>query len=163
MNVIDNNQYFQSQRGFTLIEIMVALVVFMIIMIGVAAGLITTISTNKANVVRDEAVRLATDDLNRLKGEVFTLSGTSANLNARVYADPDLPTLPKDVLVNARAGAIQYARAVQITDIVATATALKRIDVAIGWDDLGGGPPIAPTLRNRQVSLSTVIVRNDAL
>lgn len=153
----NNKLQLPGQRGFTLIEIMIALVVFMIIMLGVAAGLITTIRTNKANVVRDEAVRLATDDLNRLKGETFTLNGTSANLNAGGW------TAPTNVLVNMRAGATQYARSVQITDIAATATALKRIDVAIGWDDPGGGPAIVPTNRNRQVSLSTIIVRNDAL
>ena len=157
MNVTNNKLQLQGQRGFTLVEIMVALVVFMIIMLGVAAGLITTIRTNKANVVRDEAVRLATDDLNRLKGASFTLNGTSGDLNAGGW------TTPTNVLVNMRAGATQYARSVQITDINATATALKRIDVAVGWDDLGGGPAIAPTNRNRQVSLSTIIVRNDAL
>lgn len=151
MNVTNNKQHFQGQRGFTLIEIMVALVVFMIIMLGVAAGLITTIRTNKANVVRDEAVRLATDELNRLK--------TSTNLIAGGWTDPNVDV----VLVNMRAGATQYFRSVQITDIVATATALQLIDVAIGYDDLGGGPDIAPTNKNRQVSLSTIIVRDDAL
>ena len=151
MNVTNNNHFFLSQRGFTLIEIMVALVVFMIIMLGVAAGLITTIRTNKANVVRDEAVRLATDDLNRLK--------TSANLNNTAGAWVAQP----NTLVNMRAGATQYARSVKITDIAATATTLKRIDVAIGYDDLGGGPALDPTKKNRQVSLSTIIVRNDAL
>lgn len=153
----NNNQFFQGQRGFTLIEIMIALVVFMIIMLGVAAGLITTMRANNANVVRDEAVRLATDDLNRLKGEVFTLNGTSTNLDAGTW------TAPADVLVNMRSGATQYARSIQITDVAASATALKLIEVAIGWDDLGGGSAIGPTNKNRQVSLSTIIVRNDAL
>lgn len=153
----NNNQYLQGQRGFTLIEVMIGLLVFMIIMLGVAAGLITTLRSNTANVMRDEAVRLATDDLNRLKGEVFTLTGTSVNLNAGGWS------AQSDVQVNMRSGATQYARSIQITDIVATATALKRIEVAVGWNDPGGGIAINPTNRNRQVALSTIIVRNDAL
>jgi hypothetical protein len=85
------------------------------------------------------------------------LNGTAAGLNATAWAAQ--PT----VLVNIRAGAIQYARSLQITDVAASATALKRVDVAIGWDDPGGGPAQAPTGSNRQVSFSTVLVRDDNL
>lgn len=132
---------------------MIALVVFMIIMLGVAAGMIQSIRVNKATAVRDEAVRLATDDLNALKALPFTLNADG--LGTTPWAAQ--PT----VLVNIRAGAIQYWRSRQITNVNATATALKRVDVAIGWDDPGGGPAQAPTGRNRQVSFSTVLVRDD--
>jgi prepilin-type N-terminal cleavage/methylation domain-containing protein len=155
--VLNNNHPIHGQKGFTLIEIMIALVVFLIIMLGVAAGMIQSIRVNKANAVRDEAVRLATDELNALKALQFSLNGTAAGLNATAWAAQ--PT----VLVNIRAGAIQYARSLQITDVAASATALKRVDVAIGWDDPGGGPAQAPTGSNRQVSFSTVLVRDDNL
>jgi prepilin-type N-terminal cleavage/methylation domain-containing protein len=154
--VFNNNHPIQNQRGFTLIEIMIALVVFMIIMLGVAAGMIQSIRVNKANAVRDEAVRLATDDLNALKALPFTLNADGIGTTVGWAAQPT-------VLVNIRAGAIQYARFRQITTVNATATALKRVDVAIGWDDPGGGPAQAPTGSNRQVSFSTVLVRDDNL
>lgn len=159
--MFNNNRLIQGQKGFTLIEIMIALVVFMIIMLGVAAGMIQSIRVNRANVVRDEAVRLATDNLNALKGEQFTLNGTSLALNAVSF--PTTPPTPpaNTVNVNVRGGSVEYTRLVQIANVVATATALIRVDVAIGWDDPGGGPAQVPTGRNRQVSFSTVLVRDD--
>ena len=150
-----NKQQLVGQQGFTLIELMVALVVFMVIMLGVAAGLIHTIQANRGNVVRDEALRLATDDLNRLKGEQFSVSGTSAALAQAAWSGPT------DVVVNIRAGAMTFARSTQITNLATSATALKRIDVAVGWNDPAGGAALAPTNMNRQTSLSTIIVRSD--
>ena len=158
--VSNNKKQFHGQQGFTLVEIMIALLVFMVIMLGVAAGLIQTIRVNSANVVRDEALRLAADDLNRLKGEQFSVFGTSAALTAQT---PPAWIAPADVLVNMRAGARTFARSTRVTDLTTVATALKRIDVVVGWNDPGnvGGALLAPTNRNRQMSLSTIIVRSD--
>ena len=153
----NNKQQLHGQRGFTLVEIMIALLVFMVVMLGVAAGLIQTLRVNRGNVVRDEALRLATDDLNRLKGEQFSVSG-APNLGATA---PNW-TLTPNLLVNIRGGAMTFARATQITDLGTTATAFKRIDVAVGWNEPGqvGGALVA-TGMNRQVSLSTIIARSD--
>ena len=149
-----NNKQKHRQQGFTLVEIMIALLIFMVIMLGVAAGLIQTMRVNRANVVRDEALRLSTDDLNRLKGEQFSVSG-SPNLTATAW------TAPANVLVNIRGGAMTFNRSTRITDLVTTATALKRVDVAVGWNDPAGGVALVPTGMNRQMSLSTIIVRSD--
>jgi len=156
--VSNNKKQFHRQQGFTLVEIMIALLVFMVVMLGVAAGLIQTIRVNRGNVVRDEALRLATDDLNRLKGEQFSVFGTSGNLTATAPAW----TAPANVLVNIRGGAMTFVRSTQITDLLTTATALKRIDVAVGWNEPGpAGAALPGSGMNRQVSLSTIIVRSD--
>jgi hypothetical protein len=106
-------------------------------------------------VVRDEALRLAADDLNRLKGEQFSISG-APHLVATVW------TAPVDVSVNVRGRVMTFVRATQITDLGTTATALKRIDVAVGWNEPGqAGGAFAATNKNRQVSLSTILARSD--
>lgn len=155
----NNNQHSHGQQGFTLVEIMVALLVFMVVMLGVAGGLIVAIKANSGSVVRDEALRLAEDELNRLKGVQFSVFGTSADLAATAPAW----TAPVNVLSNVRGGTITFASATQVADLATAATALKRIDVAVGWNDPGnaGGAVLAPTNMNRQVSLSTIIVRSD--
>lgn len=153
----NNKQQSHGQQGFTLIEIMIALLVFMVVMLGVAGGLITAIKTNKGNVVRDEALRLAEDELNRLKGEPFSVFGTSGDLTETV----PVWTAPINVLSNIRGGTITFARARQIDDLATAATALKRLEVAVGWNDPAGGAALVPTNMNRQVSLSTIIVRSD--
>ena len=153
----NNKQQTPGQNGFTLIEIMIAMLVFMVIMLGVAEGLIAAIKANSGNVVRDEALRLAEDELNRLRGDQFSTFGTAPDLTdtAGVW------TAPTNVLSHIRGGTITFARATQVADLATAATALKRIDVAVGWDDPAGGAALPATGKNRQVSLSTIIVRSD--
>jgi len=157
--VNNNNVQTRQDQGFTLVEIMIALMVFSAIMLGVAAGLIAAIRTNQGNVVRSEALRIAEDELNRLRGERFTTTSISADLaqNAPAWS------APINVLSNVRGAAITFARARQVTDLATAATALKRIEVAVGWNDSNnpGGAVLAATGMNRQVSLSTIIVRSD--
>lgn len=153
----NNKQKLHRQQGFTLVEIMIALLVFMVIMLGVAGGLLTALRANKGNVVRDEALRLAEDELNRLKGERFSVFGTSADLTETAPAWTALPNMPSRI----RGGTITFARATQVDDLATAATELKRIDVAVGWNDPAGGAALPATGMNRQVSLSTIIVRSD--
>ena len=154
----NNKQHSHWHQGFTLVEIMIAMLVFMVIMLGVAGGLIAAIKANSGNVVRDEALRLAEDELNRLKGDQFSTFGTSGDLTdtAGQWTTP-----PVKVQSNIRGGTITFARATQVADLATAATALKRIDVAVGWDDPAGGAALPATGKNRQVSLSTIIVRSD--
>jgi type IV pilus assembly protein PilV len=157
--VSNNKQHSYGQKGFTLVEIMIALLVFTVIMLGVAGGLIAAIRTNKGNVVRDEALRIAEDELSRLKVERFSTLGISGALTATGGGW----TPSQNILSNMRGGQITFVRATQIADLLTVATALKSIEVVVGWNDPGnaGGAPLAPTGMNRQISLSTTIVRSD--
>lgn len=155
----NNKRSSHNESGFTLVEIMIALLVFTVIMLGVAGGLIAAISTNKGNVVREEALRIAEEELNRLRGEQFTTTATSADLTENA---PDWTALPP-VQGNIRGTTTTFARATQISDMATAATALKRIDVAVGWNDPNntGGAVLAATGMNRQLVVSTIIVRSD--
>lgn len=141
---------------------MIALLVFMVVMLGVAGGLIRATQANSGNVVRDEALRLAEEELNRLKSERFSVFGTSTALTAANFpATAALAAIP-DIQVNIRGGVMSFERVSQVADLATAAAALKRIDVVVGWNDPGtGGAVLAPTNRTRQVSLSTIIVRSD--
>lgn len=151
----ENKLHSHGQQGFTLVEIMIALVVFMVIMLGLGGGLLISVRTNKDNLVRDEALRLAEDELTRLKGLQFSVMGTSGDLAAAGWTA--LPAMP----VTTRKGTMNFARARQVTDLATTATALKRIDVAVGWNDPSGGAPLTGTNTNRRAILSTIVVRSD--
>lgn len=150
----NNKQKHRDQGGFTLVEIMIALLVFTVIMLGVAAGLLAAIRTNKGNVVRDEALRIAEDELNQLKGQQFTVFNTSPDL-----AQTSGFSLPA-VATNIRGVPITFAKTKIITDLATTATSLKSVEVVVGWNDPynAGGALLAPTNRNRQLSVSTVLV-----
>lgn len=151
----DNGSKTYWQQGFSLVELMIAMFIFMVVMLGLLVGVTSAIQANKGNVLRDEAVRLAEDELSRLKSERFTALGTSAALDATGGW-----TAPTDVTVNVRGGRVTYAMSEQITDIAGGANPLKRIDVAVGWNDVGGAGAQAPTNMNYQVVLSTVLVQS---
>ena len=154
-----NKQQPHGERGFTLVEIMIALLVFTVIMLGVAAGLLAAIRTNKGNVVRDEALKIAEEELTRLRNEQFSVFGTATDL----AANAPIWTPPTKVLGNIRGTTFTFFQARQITDLATTATALKRIDVAVGWNDPNnaGGAALPATGMNRQLTVSTIIVRSD--
>ncbi|KJS01782.1 MAG: hypothetical protein VR65_07620 [Desulfobulbaceae bacterium BRH_c16a] len=143
-----------SHHGFTLVEVMIALLIFMVIMLGLAQGEIAALRTHNGNIFRDEALRLAEDELSRLKAEQFSVLGTSAALAPAPWS------APAAITVNMRSSSATFARSTQITNIPSTSTALLRIDVAVGWN-IGNNAPMAPTNMNRQTSLSTIIVQGD--
>lgn len=140
------------QHGFSLVEVMIALLVFMVIMLGLAKMEISALRTHSGNVFRDEALRLAADELSRLKGLQFSLAATSDDLLAAAWTEP------QDITVDMRGGSVTFARSVQITDIASSSVPLKRIDVAVGWTQ-GNSQTFGPTDRNHQTSLSTIIAQ----
>jgi prepilin-type N-terminal cleavage/methylation domain-containing protein len=150
------------QHGFTLIEVMVALLIFLVIALGLAKGEIAALLTQSGNIYRNEALRLAEDELSRLKGERFTLSGTSNDLAQSLWPvlpnyDPSATAIP----VNMRNGTTTFVRSIQITDIASTVTALKRIDIAVGWNQGNSTTMLWPTNRNHQISLSSIMAQSD--
>lgn len=140
----------KQQAGFTLIEVMFALMIFMVIMLGLAQGELTALRTQQGNIMREEATQLIESELSRLKSELFTMTDISDELDEISW------TAPETITVSSRKGILTFARSIQITDIDAEGTLLKRIDVAVGWTE-GKGAQMAPTNMNRQTALSTVI------
>jgi len=153
--VSNDKKLTHQQHGFSLVEVMIALLIFMVIMLGLAQGEIAALWSQSRNIFRSEALRLAEDELSRLKGERFSLLGTSAELAPATWS------APQNVAVRMRRGNFTFVRSIQITDIATTATALKRIDVAVGWTHGNNATLLAPTNLNNQTSLSTIIVRGD--
>lgn len=154
--VFNNNQQAAGSPGFTLIELMVALLVFMIIMLGLVRGQVAAIFTNSGNVLREEALRLAEDQLSQLQGAQFTLNGTSAVLNDTVGAWTNEPTIS----VRMRSGSTNFRRVTRIKDIAtAGATALKQVEVAVGYTHGSGAVFLLPTNMNHQVILNSIIVQ----
>ena len=152
-----NNKKHQSfnHDGFTLIEVVFALAIFSIIMLGLIKGELSAVSAQSGNLFRDEAVRLAEDRLSELQSEQFSITGTAADLVAAPWS------APQNMSVKMRGSSVVFARSAQVTDLATSSTAMKRIEVVVGWSQGTDPTQLAPTLKNHQVSLSTIIVRND--
>lgn len=149
------------QLGFTLVEVMVALLIFMMIALGLARGEIAVLSAQSGNLYRDEALRVAEDQLSQLKGAQFSTAGTADALLQSLWpASPVVDTGAVAITVKMRNGSTTFTRSTQITDITGGSVPLKRIDVTVGWTQ-GNSAALSPTGKNHQTSVSTIIARVD--
>lgn len=155
--MVRDKQQINEQSGFTLIEVMVALFIFMIVMLGLAKGQLAALQTHTGNVYRDEALRIAEDELTRLKSLQFSLQGIDGELTPAAGWSP----ANIQVTANMRGTTVNFQRRIQVTDLGTTSTPMKQIDVAVGWSQgVNNGNVLAPTNMNNQTSVSTIIVRN---
>lgn len=127
---------------------MIALVVFLVVALGLASGELTALYVQRGNDYRDEALRIAEDEMTRLKGQRFSA------LNQAAW------TAPQNFKANIRSGATTFAGSTQITNLATKGVAMKRIDIAVGWTQ-GTDAAVAPTNKNRQTFLSSIITQSD--
>jgi len=56
-----------KNKGVTLVEVMISLVVLLIVFMGLVQASLVSIQSNMRNVIRDEAVRITSDRMTRLR------------------------------------------------------------------------------------------------
>jgi prepilin-type N-terminal cleavage/methylation domain-containing protein len=71
----------QNKKGFTLIEVLVAVCILSISMLAILEAVVITMEHNLNNVSRDESVRIAEAKMNELRNTTFsTLASGSGNV-----------------------------------------------------------------------------------
>ncbi len=137
-----------AQRGFTLVEAMVALLVLSIGLLGIAALFVETLRANRTSLYRTVAVNLATDLGDRMR----------ANRNpANAYACGTPVCTPAnggndiaDADLTAWMGAIQNqlpGGTAGVAYTAPTATTPAAYVVSVTWDELGQADPVTYQLR----------------
>ena len=61
----------QGNRGVTLVEVMISLVILLIVFMGLIQASLLSIQSNMRNVLRDEAVRITSDRMSALRTAAF--------------------------------------------------------------------------------------------
>ncbi len=74
----------KNNTGFSLVEVMIALVVFLLVFMGLLQGVLLSIDSNMRNIIRDEAVNLAAI---RMEEANLLLFDDVVNDNADTIAD----------------------------------------------------------------------------
>ncbi len=105
--------------GFTLIEILVAMVVFAIASLGLAMGVTSVMRSNQRNYLASVATNLAQDKLEELKA-MSPVSVISCNINC----DNPVPTTD----------GVEFTRTWNVVDN-SPVTGVKQIDVTVQWED----------------------------
>lgn len=74
-----------GNKGFTLIEVMVALVILMISMMGILEAMVVAMQQDLENYSRDEAVRIAEQKMNEARNEDFATLASQTSTEDRTY------------------------------------------------------------------------------
>jgi prepilin-type N-terminal cleavage/methylation domain-containing protein len=129
-----------NNKGVTLIEVMIALVVLLIVFMGLIQASLVSIDQNVRNEVRDEAVRIAAEYMTRTRATVFSdVTATGINCAAPPATWTAFPTVAR----NFRNMPVTYTvgRCVDVLD-----AENKRVGVSVTWTYKAGEPPITHTI-----------------
>ncbi|MBI3378484.1 MAG: prepilin-type N-terminal cleavage/methylation domain-containing protein [Nitrospirae bacterium] len=137
-----------QNKGVTLVEVMIALVVLLIVFMGLIQASLVSIDQNVRNEVRDEAVRIAAEYMTRTKATAFS-AVTATGINcaagpATWTAFPGTPTVARDF----RNMPITYNIGRCVDDLD---TENKRVGVVVTWPYKGENftHTILSTLRSK--------------
>jgi prepilin-type N-terminal cleavage/methylation domain-containing protein len=129
-----------AQKGVSLVEVMIALVILLIVFIGLIQASLLTIQANVRNSARDEAVRITADQMDRLRAASFDDMNRDSTTDADplnysiIYGTAVATTTRPDLRRQLRGATVDYT--VTVT-ICGTSCALdanhKRITVTTGW------------------------------
>lgn len=118
-----------GNSGVSLVEVMISLVVLLIVFLGLIQASIVTIDHNLRNELRDEAVRIASDALARLRTTDFDDLLLSDTAGAAVEAFPgDAPPNP---VRNFRNAAVTFMIDKTIADLDANT---KQVTIIVTWE-----------------------------
>jgi prepilin-type N-terminal cleavage/methylation domain-containing protein len=163
----------RNKEGFTLVEVLVAMVIILVLLLGLVQAALLSTESNLRNVFRDEAARIAEQRMN----------GTLTDKNDKQYRGlrdhnfdedelkqnyPDWTCTDADISRNFRSIAKDYAVCWRIrdfktsADIDTTLRNTKTLEVAVGWNYKGEVPAAEqpkPTKREYQHSIGTILRR----
>ena len=132
-----------NNKGVTLVEVMISLVIFLIVFMGLMQTALLSIDGNVRNVERDEAIMIANGELDNLKNIPFNDPLLNAATTCRIVSR-DFRNISK-----------QY----NVCDIIANLDAgvnTKSIQVVVGWNHKNETAVQSPTNREFQHSITTV-------
>jgi len=148
-----------NSKGFTLIEMLVAMVIILVLLLGLVQAALLSIDSNLRNLLRDEAVRVAEQ---RMNGMLIDISGNQyQGLRNLPFDSPLLQATPltctaSNVSRSFRNMTRNYSVCWRITDLT---TDVKRIEVTVGWNYKNETALLAPTNREFQHSITSILRR----
>ena len=121
-----------NKRGFTLIEVLFALSIILITMLGLYKVTELSMMTNMRNVIRDEGVKVAQEVVNRIKAIPFDSITPASSSPGSQWSTNDLNNNIgySTVTRNFRQFSVTYTLAVTVTDY---SDEIKQIDVTVTW------------------------------
>jgi type IV pilus assembly protein PilV len=129
-----------KQKGFTLIEVLVALIVLSVGLLGIAAMYVETLRANRDALVRTQAIALASDLADRIRSNRLPANNyIGTGVNAQAIADlTDWNAAVAEQLPGG-AGEVRFR--------AGTATTPSQYMIEISWNEVGQADPTTFELR----------------
>ena len=151
-----------SNRGFTLVEMLVAMVIILVALLGLVQAAFLSIDNNLKNLLRDEAVRLAEEQMNVFKSlpindvpyNPSNSSGLKATNNQAIYPNPDLNNHAFVRYFGSYQG--KYYVYLTINNLTSDHSK-KSIQVTVGWNYKNESPPITNIGTEYQYMITSIV------
>jgi len=133
-------RHVRNSSGFSLVEVMIALVVLLLVFMGLMQTALLSIDSNMRNVLRDEALRIAAERLEETRGLPFDSivsdpAGVAVNLPA--CGNPPINDANYPVLIERNFRNIQdfpYGTRSTVTDMDGPPANTKQIQITVRWE-----------------------------
>jgi type IV pilus assembly protein PilV len=137
---VSQTSHHRKVRGFTLVEVLIALIVLSIGLLGIAAMYVETLRANRSALVRTQAIALASDLADRIRANRAPADNyTGAGVNARAVADlAAWNDLIEDQLPDGEGTVLFRA---------GTANTPAQYMIQVSWTEVGQGDPSTFELR----------------
>jgi type IV pilus assembly protein PilV len=135
-----------NNKGFSLVEMVIAMVIILVGLLGLVQATLLSIDSNAMNLLRDEAVRLAEERMDQLK----SLPVTNVSL-------PPAANQCNSVNRNIRNFIETYQVCTTIVNLNGNETR-KSLQVVVGWDHKKENSPKTPTNKEFQYSMTSIVV-----
>lgn len=122
-----------NEKGMTLIEVLIALVILLIASVALMQTALLGISMNVQNAMRDEAVNVAEMRMNDLRNVPFPVPPVTNELTA---TDTN-GVIEAGITRNLRGFSITYIPTRTVTDINASSQQSKQVSVSLSWSYKG--------------------------
>ncbi len=139
----------QKNKGFTIVEVLVALVIFALILIFMLQGFLLAYRINFSNEVKNTAVRVAQDELSNLRNMVIKDiydNSTNQTLYCPAPCNPDTTNTTCKTVRNVKGVNVVFGKAISINDAESTYLDLN-ITVCTKIKDWRTGDNITYTIR----------------
>jgi len=146
----------RNNRGFTLVEMMIAMVIILIAMLGMYKTVIVAIEGNTRTVLRNDGNKLAEEIINKIRALPYDDIAVQAPWTATEWTN-SLGIVPPFTRKLRKIDA-EYSVVVNVT----LNAPLKVVNVIVGWDFKGDNPAKATNVTAKEFEQSvTTVVRSE--
>lgn len=147
-----------NEAGFTLVEVLIALTVTVVGLMGLLAMHTTTLKGNRDAGRAAEATAIAQQSIEAVRA--LTIDGATNSI-VNDYGTLPFSDVPMDTVFG-RAGVV-FKPSLSVEELTAVSTDLIRIRVVVWWADGGDDPDSVPVANKHKVSLELVRTRQEVL